>query len=67
MLRTLHSSVAFPQTRPMRPYRETLSDMLMPLAFLAAVTLFFGLWWGVTDQSEQNWIATMQALRPDIR
>ena len=51
----------------MRPYREALADMLMPLAFLAAVTVFFGLWCGVTEQSEQNWIATMQALGPDIR
>jgi hypothetical protein len=48
----------------MRPYREAIADMMMPLAFLAAVTLFFGLWW---EQAEQNWIATMQALGPDIR
>src|SRR6185312_11110919 len=47
-------------------YRETHSDMLMPLGFLVAITLFFGLWFAVMQQSEDNWVATQQALRPDI-
>jgi hypothetical protein len=51
----------------MRPYRETLSELLMPLGFIAAVTVFFGLWFLVTDLSQQNWVAAMQTLRPDIR
>jgi hypothetical protein len=42
--------------------RETLSDMMTALGFVAAITIFFGLWWVVTDLSEQNWVAAMQAL-----
>jgi hypothetical protein len=51
----------------MRPYREALSDRRMPLGIVTAMMLFFGLWAVVTEQAEQNWVATMQALRPDIR
>ena len=42
--------------------RETLSDMMTALGFVAAITICFGLWWVVTDLSEQNWVAAMQAL-----
>ena len=51
----------------MRPYRETISDALMPWGFIAAITVFFGLWFVVMQQAEDNWIATEQALRPNIR
>ena len=47
---------------PNETMRETLPDMMAALGFVAAITVFFELWWVVTDLSEQNWVAAMQAL-----